>query len=320
MGDTMKAIVFNSYGSSDVLEETSLDIPTINRKQLLVEVRAAGVNPLDWKIRAGMMKLFTGRKFPKIVGSDVAGIVKDVGSDVKRFKPGDEVFSMVNSITNQGAYAEYVVVNEKDACIKPTNLSFIEAGGVPCAASTALQVFRDKAKLRPEQSILLNGASGGVGTFAIQIAKAMGASVTGVCSARNTEFVANLGADEVIDYTKRDFVKEDITYDVLFEGVGNRSYSDCKQIISPGGVYITLIPNGKVILMSFLTSIIPGKKCKFIAAKPKQQDLIWLKDKIEQELVKVVIDRTYPLEKAKEAHEYMEAGHARGKVVLTVKN
>jgi NADPH:quinone reductase-like Zn-dependent oxidoreductase len=312
----MKAIVINSYGSSEVLEKSTIDIPKVGRRQLLVEVHAAGVNPLDWKIRKGMMKLLTGKKFPKIIGSDIAGIVKEIGGDVKRFKIGDEVFAMINAIFNQGGYAEYAVIDEKNACKKPENLSFMEAGCVPCAASTALQVFRDKVKLKRGQKILINGASGGVGTFAIQIAKIFGAIVTGVCSGKNTELVASLGADDVIDYTKSDFIKGDVKYDVIFDAVGNKEFFACKYVLSPGGIYITLVPNGKRILLSLITSVLPGKKCKFISVKPNLQDLSWLKEKIEEETIKVVIDKTYPLENAREAHEYMETGHARGKVVL----
>ncbi len=266
-----------------------------------------------------MMKLLTGKKFPKILGSDIAGIVKETGEDVKRFKTGDEVFAMINVIFNQGGYAEYAVIDEKNACKKPRNLSFINAGCVPCAASTALQVLRNKVKLKKGQKILINGASGGVGTFAIQIAKFLGAKVTGVCSGKNTELVASLGADDVIDYTKSDFIKGDAKYDIIFDAVGNKEFFDCRSVLSPGGIYVTLVPNGKIILLSLLTSVLPGKKCKFISAKPSLQDLSWLKEKIEEEAVKVVIDKTYPLEKAKEAHEYMEKGHARGKVVLIVK-
>lgn len=316
----MKAIVINSYGSPDVLEESNMDIPKVKKKQLLVEVHAAGVNPLDWKIRKGMLKLLTGKKFPRILGSDISGIVKETGEDVKRFKKGDEVFAMINSIFNQGGYAEYAVIDENNACKKPENLSLIEAGCVPCAASTALQVLRNKVNLKKGQQILINGASGGVGTFAIQISKIYGAMVTGVCSGKNTELVASLGADNVIDYTKSDFIKGKIKYDVIFDAAGNKEFFTCKSVLSPGGIYITLIPNGKIILLSLLTSVLPGKKCKFITAKPNLHDLSWLKEKIEEEAIKVVIDKIYPLEKARDAHEYIEKGHARGKVVLMVKS
>jgi NADPH:quinone reductase-like Zn-dependent oxidoreductase len=315
----MKAIVINSYGSSEVLEEVSIDIPKVGRKQLLVEVHAAGVNPLDWKIRKGMMKLLTRKKFPKILGSDIAGIVKKTGEGVKQFKNGDEVFAMINTIFNQGGYAEYAVIDEKNACKKPRNLSFIDAGGVPCAAITALQVLCNKVNLKKGQLILINGASGGVGTFSVQIAKILGARVTGVCSGQNIELVASLGADDVIDYTKSDFIKGNEKYDIIFDVVGNKGFFDCKSVLSPGGIYITLVPNGKIILLSLLTSVLPGKKCKFISAKPNLQDLSWLKENIEEEAIKVVIDKTYPLEAVKEAHEYMDLGHAIGKVVLIVK-
>lgn len=315
----MKAIVINSYGSSEVLEETTIDIPKAGRKQLLVEIHAAGVNPLDWKIRKGMMKLLTGKKFPKILGSDIAGIVKKTGKNVRRFKIGDEVFAMINVIFKKGGYAEYAVVDEKYTCKKPRNLSFIEAGGVPGSAITALQVLRSKVKLKRGQNILINGSSGGVGTFAIQIAKILGARVTAVCSGKNVELVSSLGADNVIDYTKNDFVKGNEKYDIIFDTVGNKEFSDSKQVLFPSGIYITIVPNVKKIWLSLLTSILPGRKCKFVSVKPSAHDLSWLKEKIEEEKIRVVIDKTYPLEKAKEAHEYLEKGHARGKVVLIVK-
>lgn len=315
----MKAIVINSYGSSDVLELASVDIPKVKRKQLLVEVKAAGVNPLDWKIRKGMMKFITGRKFPKILGSDIAGIVKEIGRDVTHFKIGDEVFAMVNVMFNKGGYAEYAVVNEKYSCIKPDNLSFIEAAGVPGSAITALQILRSKVKLKENQHILINGASGGVGTFAVQIAKVLGARVTGVCSGNNVKLVSSLGADLVIDYTKNDFIEGTERYDIIFDTVGNKEFADCKRVLSPSGTYITIVPNVRKVLLSFLTSILPGKKCNFVSVIPRAEDLLWLKENIEKENIRVVMDKIYPLEKAKEAQEYLETGHARGKVVLRIK-
>jgi NADPH:quinone reductase-like Zn-dependent oxidoreductase len=314
----MKAIIINTYGSPEVLLESNIAVPKVGPKQLLIEVKAAGVNPIDWKIRKGNFKLLTGRRFPKVLGTDIAGIVKETGDKVTGFQPGDTVMAMINVMTGQGGYAELAVTTEKYVCNKPANLSFIEAAAVPGSAITALQVLRNKAGIKKGQRLLINGASGGVGTYGIQIAKILGAVVTGVCSGRNKELVASLGADSVIDYTKSDFTKQDKFYDVLFDAVGNLDFADSKRVLSPGGTFITIVPNAKKILFSLITALLPGKKCRFVSAMPDKDDLKWLQERIEEERIRVVVDRTYPLEQAKEAHVYMEKGHAQGKVVLTL--
>lgn len=314
----MKAIIINSYGSPGVLQKAIVAVPKIGSRQLLIEVKAAGVNPIDWKIRKGNFKLLTGRRFPRILGTDISGIVKETGKTVTSFKPGDEVMAMVNIMRSQGGYAEFAVTDEKYTCRKPENLSFIEAAAVPGSALTALQVLRSKVRLIRGQKLLLNGASGGVGTYGVQIAKILGASLSAVCSARNKDLVTSLGADRVIDYTEIDFTRQGQLYDVIFDAVGNLDFALCKPVLAEGGTFITIVPNFKKIMLSLITAVLPGKKCRFVSALPNKDDLLWLKEKIEEERIRVVLDRTYELEQAKEAHEYMEKGHARGKVVLAV--
>lgn len=314
----MKAVVINSYGEPGVLQETVVPDPQPGPDQVLIEVRAAGVNPIDWKIRKGNFKIVTGKRFPKILGTDIAGIVKETGKNVREFMPGDEVMAMVNVITGQGGYAEFALTHRKYACKKPDNLSFIEAAAVPGSALTALQVLRNKARLAKDQQLLINGASGGVGTYAVQIARILGARVTGVCSGRNLQLVSSLGADRVIDYTAADVTRQGQVYDIIFDAVGNLDFQDCRSIMAARSNFITIVPSAKTILFSLLTPLLPGRKCRFASVMPKKDDLLWLKERLENEKIRVVLDRTYPLQQAKEAHVYMEKGHARGKVVLTI--
>lgn len=319
IGKEMMAVVIRSYGPSEVLEEAVIDIPRIGKRQVLVEVHAAGVNPLDWKIRRGMMRIITGWRFPKVLGSDIAGVIREKGENVANFEVGDEVFGLINVIFRRGGYAEYAAVDEKYVCKKPGSISFIEAGGIPGSAITAYQVLSQKAKLRPGLHVLINGASGGVGTFAIQIAKTLGARVTAVCSGKNSDLVSSLGADAVIDYTVTDFTRGAAEYDVVFDTVGNKAFSDCRRVLIRNGLYITIVPTLQKLALMLMTALIPGKKCVFVSAKPGAQDLPWLKERIEEKKIRVVIDRIYPLKSVKDAHNYLEKGHARGKVVLNVR-
>lgn len=314
----MRAIIINAYGPPEVLHESNVPVPKPGPNQILIEVKAAGVNPIDWKIRKGHFKLITGRRFPKILGTDIAGIVRETGKKVAGYRAGDEVMAMVNSMTGQGGYAEFAVTVPGYTCSKPENLSFVEAAAVPGSAITALQVLRNKVHLKKGQDLLINGASGGVGTFGVQIAKILGASVTAVCSGPNRDLVASLGAHRVIDYTGVDFTRQEHFYDVIFDAVGNLDFKDCKRVLSPAGTFITIVPNAKKIMHSLLNAMLPGRKYRFASAFPSRKDLIWLKDNIEAARIRVILDRTYTLGQAKEAHEYMEKGHARGKVVMTL--
>ncbi|MDZ7970345.1 MAG: NAD(P)-dependent alcohol dehydrogenase [Nostoc sp. DedSLP03] len=310
----MKAVVIRRYGATEVLQYEEVEQPKIEPTQLLVKVRASSVNPIDWKIRQGMLSLITGSNFPKILGFDVAGDVVAVGSGVTRFKLGDAIYGCTSF--PGGSYAEFAAVPENVVALKPTNLSYEEAAAVPLAALTALQALRNEVNIQTGQTVLINGAAGGVGTFAVQIAKALGAVVTGVSSSKNLDLVKSLGADRVIDYTQQDFTEDIAHYDIIFDAVGKRSLSQTKRVLKPNGIYITTLPGPEVFLESVLTVFLPGQKAKFILQKPNTQDLIYLKELIEAGKIRVVIDRTYPLQELAAAHAYSETGRAVGKITL----
>src|ERR1051326_4799283 len=326
----MKAMVYHTYGSPDVLRLEEIDKPVPRDNELLVKVRAASVNPLDWHFVEGspyIIRLIGIGLFKPAVaqlGVDFAGTVEAVGNKVTQFKPGDEVFG-----ARTGAFAEYLAVAANRVALKPANMTFEEAASVPVAAITALQGLRDGGKVQPGQKVLINGASGGVGTFAVQIAKSFGADVTGVCSTRNIDLVKSLGADHVIDYTKEDFTKGEQRYDVILDNVGNHSLSDCRRVLTPNGIYV-LIGGGGANEQGFLGAI--GKalnaaiyqrfvkqKMGMMMAQPSTKDLTLLADMVQSGKLKTVIDRTYKsLDEVPEAIRYLEEGHARGKVVIAV--
>ncbi|MCC5599122.1 NAD(P)-dependent alcohol dehydrogenase [Nostoc favosum] len=312
----MKAVVIRRYGAAEVLQYQDVEQPKIEPTQLLVKVRASSVNPIDWKIRQGMLSLISGSKFPKILGFDVAGEVVEVGSGVTRFKPGDAIYGSTSF--PGGGYAEFAAVPENLVALKPTNLNYEEAAVVPLAALTALQSLRNEGNIKTGQTVLINGAAGGVGIFAVQIAKALGAVVTGVSSTKNLDLVKSLGADRVIDYTQQDFSQDTVQYDIIFDAVGKRSLSQTKRVLKPNGIYITTLPSPKVLLESVLTAFLPGQKAKFILEKPNTQDLVYLKELIEAGKIRVVIDRTYPLPELAAAHAYSETGRAMGKIAIAV--
>ncbi len=312
----MKAAVIYRYGSPEVLQIAEVEQPQLKSDQLLVKVHASSINPIDWKMRKGMLKLLTGSKFPMILGFDVSGEVVKVGAQVLDFKPGDTIYAHLNQ---PGAYAEYAAVSRKVAAPKPVSMSHEQAAAVPLAAMTALQALRDEGQLEAGQTVLINGASGGVGTFAIQIAKVLGASeITGVCSSKNGELVKSLGADRVIDYAQQDFTQDGTKYDIVFDVVGNRSLSECKSVLPPKGVYVTTQPYPANFLQSFLTTLLPGQKYKVILLKSNRADLLYLKGQIEAGKIRSVVDRTYPLAEITEAHTYSETERAVGKIVIAI--
>ncbi|WP_375514367.1 NAD(P)-dependent alcohol dehydrogenase [uncultured Nostoc sp.] len=310
----MKAVVIRRYGAAEVLQYEDVEQPKIEPTQLLVKIRASSVNPIDWKIRQGMLSLITGSKFPKILGFDVAGEVVEVGSGVTRFKPGDAIYGSTSF--PGGGYAEFAAIPENLAVLKPTNLNYEEAAAVPLAALTALQALRDQGNIQKGQNVLINGAAGGVGTFAVQITKALGAQVTGVSSTKNLDLVKSLGADRVIDYTQQDFTEDTAQYDIIFDAVGKRSLFQTKRVLKSNGVYITTLPSPEVLLESVLTALLPGQKAKFLFEKPNAKDLLFLKELIETGKIRVVIDRTYPLQELAAAHAYSETGRAVGKIAI----
>lgn len=328
-GDRMKAIVYCDYGTPDVLKLEDIAKPVPNDDQMLIRVHAASINPLDWHYMRGtpyIMRLGTGLRKPKSMrlGVDCAGTVEAVGKNITQFKPGDEVFGGKN-----GALAEYVCALENRSIVrKPANITFEQAASVGIAGVTALQGLRDAGKLQPGQKVLINGASGGVGTFAVQIAKSMGAEVTGVCSGRNADLVRSLGADHVIDYTKEDFTKGAQRYDLILDNVGTQPLLGFKRVLTPKGICVLIGGGGpdegrwigpvarpiKALLLSPFIS----QKMSMMMAELKNKDLITLGDLMQSGKVTPVIDRTYKLGQATEAMQYLEQGHARGKVVITL--
>jgi NADPH:quinone reductase-like Zn-dependent oxidoreductase len=313
----MKAIAIRGYGSADVLQYEDLPTPKIKSDQLLVKVHAASVNPVDWKIRQGMLQLITGYAFPKILGFDLSGEVVEVGSAVTLFKPGDLIYACL-SVAFGGAYAEYAAVPEKVAAMKPANMTFEEAASLPVAAGTSLQALRDLGNIQPLQSVLVNGASGGVGIFAVQLAKIFGAEVTAVCSSKNFDLVKSLGADRLIDYKQQNFTQDAARYDIIFDAVAKESFSSCKEVLKPNGIYITTLPSPDTFVQGALTALIPGKKAKFILFNCNTEDLTYLKDLIEAGKMRTVIDRTFPLNELAAAHTYSESGRTVGKIAIAI--
>ena len=322
----MKAIVFDRYGSPDVLELTESDKPVAKDDQVLVRIRAASVNPLDWHRLRGhpyFVRGSEGLRAPKNtgLGADFAGTVEVVGKDVAHVRVGDEVFGM--SIRT---LAEHAAVSGEGAVQKPANLTFEEAAAVPLAALTALQGLRDKGGIQSGQKVLVNGAAGGVGTFAVQIAKSFGAEVTGVCSTRNVELVRSLGADHVVDYTREDFTRGAERYDLVLDAVANRSLRALGRVLTPDGVVaVAGAAHGRsggkpmfFVVRAVLTKRFRNNTIAPYLTRRSRDDLVFLKELIEAGKVKPVVDRSYPLADAAEAIRYLEQGHAQGKVVITV--
>ena len=326
----MKAIVYEKYGPPDVLQLKEVEKPTPKDDEVLIKVHAASANPADWHLMRGapfLARFEMGFPKPKKrLGVDVAGRVKAVGSNVTQFQPGDEVFGDKFQCGWSG-FAEYVVVAENRIALKPANLTFEEAAAVPLAAFTALQGLRDKGQIQSGQKVLINGASGGVGTFAVQIAKSFGAEVTGVCSTRNLDMVRSIGADHVIDYTQEDFTKNGQTYDLIYCAVGNRSAADYKRALNPNGICVvagfTTISHMlfQVVFLGAWVSMTGSKKIGALGTvRPNKEDLVLIKELLETGKVVPVIDRRYPLSETAEAIRYLEEGHAQGKVVITVEH
>jgi NADPH:quinone reductase-like Zn-dependent oxidoreductase len=327
----MKAIVQDRYGSPDVLELREVDEPVAADNEVLVRVHAAVVNARDWHVMRGdpyvarlldPSVLGIGRPKVKVRGTDFAGRVETVGRGVTRFRPGDEVFGEVH-----GAFAEFVCVPDDVVELKPANLTFEQAAAVPLAGNTALMGLRDAGRVQPGQRVLVNGASGGVGTFAVQIARAFGAEVTGVCSTRNVDLIRSIGADHVIDYTRTDFTRNGERYDVVFDLVGNRSLAELRRALTPAGTLVlsgggvsgggSLVgPVGLMVRGQVLSRFVKHRLV-VLAAKPSKENLAALRELAESGKVAPVIDRTYPLSEAAEAIRYLEVEHARAKVVIT---
>jgi NADPH:quinone reductase-like Zn-dependent oxidoreductase len=316
----MKAIVYTKFGSPDVLQLKEVEKPIPGDNEILIKVHAASANAYDWRhVRADpfLIRLMgAGLIKPRhsILGADIAGQVEAVGSNVGQFKPGDEVFGE----GSYGGFAEYVCVDENRFVLKPASLTFEEAAAVPMAALTALQGLRDKGKIQEGQKVLINGASGGVGSFAVQIAKSFKADVTGVCSKAKVDFVRSVGADHVIDYTQEDITKNSEQYDLIFDVAGYRSVSEYKRILSSGGIYVLAGGSMMRILQLMFRSMTGVKNMSIMVANVNQKDLLFILELFKAGKVKSIIDKCYPLNKTAEALRYLEEGHACGKLVITV--
>jgi NADPH:quinone reductase-like Zn-dependent oxidoreductase len=322
----MRAIVYYDYGSPDVLRIEDIEKPTVGDGDVLIRVRAASVNPLDWHFMRGtpyLLRILAGLRKPKDrrLGIDVAGQVEAVGRNVTQFKPGDEVFGAC-----RGSFAQYASTSEAALAMKPNNVTFEQAASVNVAALTALQGLRDKGRIQSGQRVLINGAAGGVGTFAVQIAKSFGADVTGVCSTKNVEMVRSIGADRTIDYTQEDFTKGGQRFDLIFDCVGNHSLTACRRVLNPKGIYIAVGgPSGRWMIGVMVRAIIApvlslfvGQKLIMALMRRSKEDLIIMRELMKNGKVTPVIDRSYRLSEVPEAIRYLEKGHARGKVAITV--
>jgi NADPH:quinone reductase-like Zn-dependent oxidoreductase len=314
----MKAIVLNNYGGPEVLELKEVDKPEVTENDVLVGVHAASLNAGDYFTMRGspwLARFSSGFPKPKdhILGWDVAGQVEEVGKNVTRFQPGDKVFASC-----EGTLAEYACAPEGKFAMAPTNFTLEQAAAVPSAAMTALHALRDQANVQPGQRVLINGASGGVGTFSVQIAKSLGAQVTGVCSTRNVDMVRSIGADHVIDYTKEDFTQSGERYDLVLDNVGNHSFADCRRVLSPGGIHLPNTGHGGMgyVIKAYVLSAFMRQHASPFLSVPTAEDLLYIKELIEAGKLTPVIDQTYPLNETPEAFRYLEEEHARGKVVI----
>jgi NADPH:quinone reductase-like Zn-dependent oxidoreductase len=310
----MKAAVFTRYGGNEVVEVKEFPVPFPGAGEVVIKVHAASVNPVDWKVRDGMARIFTGSKFPKVLGCECAGEVFETGPGAEKFRKGDRVV-MYTSVKRLGAFAEYACTAEDRVYPLPEGISFEQAACLPIAGLTALQSLRDHGRIAAGKKVLINGAAGGVGHFAVQIAKIFGAEVIGVTSNRNVEFVKGLGADRVIDYSKDDFTKGTRLYDLVFDAVSMSSFGACKKVLTESGRYVNTLPNA-TILVQFLTTLLPGKKARSMWVKPSASDMAWMMEQIKAGRVKVVIEQSYPLDRVKDALAASEGGRTRGKIVV----
>ena len=313
--ETMRAVVIDRYGGPEMLHARTVPRPVPTRGQVLVRARFIGVNPKDVVVRKGKFQVMTGKKFPLIVGHDLAGEVVDAGLGCDLVK-GDVVYGMINDPAGR-AYAEYAAVNCQQVARAPESIELRVAAVVSLAAQTALQALRDDAQVKPGQNVLINGASGGVGVFAVQIAKILGGQVTAVCSHRNIDLVRELGADRVIDYTKADLAELNEHFDAIFDVFGNYCFDQLKHLLAPRGTYVHTIPSSR-IFKDVARTFVRKQRAKLVIVKSRRAQLDWVRQRIDAGSLRVVVDRSFSLDDAAEAHRYMETKRARGKVVLEV--
>lgn len=313
----MKAVVFTRYGPPGELVCRELPVPQPDAGEVLVRVRAAAVNPKDCLVRKGKFRFFTGRRFPQGVGHDFAGEVAAVGARAAGFAVGDAVFGMTNGWRGR-AYAEYLVARAGEMAPKPAGLDYIQAAAVPLAAQTALQALRDLGRIATGAKVCINGASGGVGTYAVQIARIFGAEVTAICSARNQDLVRALGASQVIDYTEGDILPRLPGCDIFFDVFGNRRFRGVRPYLAPHGVYISTVPNRRILIDRWMTPRRRKPRARLVIVRSRRADLDWLTRRIDEGGLRPVVDRVMDLAAAGAAHTYVETRRARGKVVLQV--
>lgn len=309
----MKKVIYEVYGDADVLKITDFETKEPAEGEALIKVMAAGINPVDYKIRNGSLKFIFRSKLPRTPGGEISGIVEKTGSMQAAYKPGDKVYAMLP--VSVGGYSEYINVNEDLLSLMPENISFNDAASIPLAGLTALQALRDKGNISRGMKVLINGGSGGVGIFAIQIAKAFDAEVTAVCSGKNISFVKSFGADHVIDYENLDFTKSETKFDIVFDAVAKSSFGKCKRILKEKSVFITTVPSPPVMLRQIINPLV-NKKVFGILTKPLSKDLDYLTDLILQGKLKAGIEKVYSLEEAANAHEHIETGRVKGKLVI----
>ncbi len=313
----MKAIITEAYGGAEVLKLKEIPKPTIKNDEVLVKVMASSVNPYEIMIRRGDLKIMTGKKPPQVLGSDLAGVIEEIGSSVIDFKKGDEVYGMLNGLKG-GAYAEFLEVKASEISLKPTNLSFEETASLPLVSLTSYQAMIHTGKAKKGDSILINGCTGGVGSTAVQIAKAIGCKVTGVCSTKNIEFAKSLGTDKVIDYKKEDVIKFPAKYDLIFDTIGNIPFSKSQAILKDSKIYVTTQATPKAMMIDPILNAFRNKKAKIVMVKPNSDDLKKITRHIESGKVKPQINTTFPLEQIQEAHKLSETGRVTGKIVLKI--
>ncbi|MGH8455136.1 MAG: NAD(P)-dependent alcohol dehydrogenase [Nevskiales bacterium] len=311
----MKAIRYEHFGPPEVLQWVDIPTPQPGPREVLVKVAAAAVNPKDMLMRKGRMKFFTGNRLPRGCGQDFSGTVVSTGSERTALKPGDEVYGMLNG-WDACTYAEYTTAPVGDIAPRPGNLPLEEAAGLPLVCQTSLQALRDLGKPRPGMQVLINGASGGVGAHAVQIAKILGGVVTAVCSARNAGMTRELGADETLDYAAQDLLKLDRRFDVFYDVFGNYHFARVGHLLAPRGVYITTVPNPRNLRDHLLSRLLPGRQARLVLVRSNTADLDRLRQWVETGRLRAVIDRRYPMPEAAEAHRYLETRRSRGKILL----
>jgi NADPH:quinone reductase-like Zn-dependent oxidoreductase len=312
----MKAVLIEKYGGVEVLQYKEYPVPQIKDDEILINVKNSSVNPVDWKVRKGMLRFIPGQKLPKILGGDFSGIIENTGSKITEFKTNDKVFGMISAVIG-GTYAEYAVAKSHQITLMPKNLNFKEAATIPLAALTAYQALSKLGNLKKGDKVCINGCSGGVGHFAVQIAKAMGADVTGVCSTKNVEFAKKLGSDKVIDYSKEQVLKPSQRYDIFFDAVANKSYFKVKKYLNKNGKYVTTLPSISVMINSIF-GFFSSKTGKMINVKPNSEDLRILSNLIKLQNLKVHLDKTYDLKEIQKAHLHSETGRVVGKLALSI--